>query len=395
MITITSLERRALIALTGLFALRMLGLFMIFPLFALYAKDLQGATPTLVGLALGAYGLTQAFLQIPFGILSDRVGRKPILFLGLVCFIVGSVVAATSESIQGVILGRLLQGASAIGGVIMAFVTDLTPIPYRTRIIGFIGLSIGLSFAAAMVLGPLLSAWVGMQGIFWITALLGCLALILLISFVPKPTAALPRASGSVWRDLYTVLKDLRFLSLALGVFALHASLVAVFLKIPGALNKLGYTEGSSWRFYAPVFLCALFSTIPWLMMSGRHHRPAALGIPIVVLVLSQLGFCVVLDHLYGLVLVLWLFFTAFNLLEAGLPALVSQYAPPTLKGTAMGVYSSAQFLGLFMGGWIGGKLDDLYGTQAVLLGAVACTAIGFLFFYRQCIRGSENGTRY
>jgi MFS family permease len=395
MITITSLERRALIALTGLFALRMLGLFMIFPLFALYAKDLQGATPTLVGIALGAYGLTQSCLQIPFGILSDRVGRKPILFLGLLCFVLGSVVAAMSDSIHGVILGRLLQGASAIGGVIMALVTDLTPIPYRARIIGFIGLSIGLSFAAAMLLGPVLSAWLGMQGIFWTTALLGCFALILLISFVPQSAAPLSRTSASVWRDLYTVLKDLRCLSLALGVFALHASLVAVFLKIPGALNKAGYTEGTSWQFYAPVFLCALFSTIPWLMMSGRYHRPAALCTPILVLVLSQLGFCVVLDHLYGLALVLWLFFTAFNLLEAGLPALVSQFAPPALKGTAMGVYSSAQFLGLFMGGWIGGKLDNLYGAQAVFLGGLACTAISFLFFYRQCIRGSENGTRY
>jgi len=369
MTAISLVERRAILALASIFLLRMLGLFMILPVFSLYANQLNYVTPTLVGVALGVYGLTQALFQIPFGMASDRYGRKPLIIFGLLLFGLGSVIAATSDSIYGVIMGRSLQGASAIGCVIMALVADLTRDEIRMRAMAVIGVTIGVSFALAFVVGPLVSEWAGIRGIFLITAVFSVLAILMLVSMVPSPPR--PSVEQSLIPVLACIPKVLMLPELRLlnfGVLVLHASLVALFLKVPGAVKALGYTDNQTWQFYLPVFLCALLATAPCLLMIEKKGwvKYGIAGL-IGMLIISELGILYFFKWKWGLALSLWLFFTAFNTLEASLPSLVSRFAPAQLKGTALGIYSSAQFLGLFLGGVVGGCLDTYYGMVGVL----------------------------
>jgi len=370
MIQITSVERRAVATLAGIFSLRMLGLFMILPIFSIYAKQLKFVTPTTIGIALGIYGLTQALLQIPFGLASDRLGRKPMIIVGLLLFIAGSVVAALSDTIYGVILGRSLQGASAIGCVIMALVADLTREEVRVRAMAVIGITIGLSFALSMILGPILSDFGGVKGIFWTTAVLAVLAILVLVFLVPTPTKqtagsdTIPKFSSIPQILLHSPLRSLNF-----GVLVLHASLTALFLKIPLAVQAIGYSKSLAWQFYLPIFVGSLFATVPCIIVIEKKSwaRTGLIGM-VLALVVSELGILYYFNQWLGLALSLGLFFTAFNTLEASLPSFVSKLAPPGSKGTALGVYSSAQFLGLFLGGVIGGWLDSGYGMVAVLL---------------------------
>lgn len=395
----TTIEKRVLAALASIFALRMFGLFMIIPVFAIYAAQLKYASPTWVGFAMGAYGLTQAALQIPFGFLSDRIGRKPIIFFGLLLFALGNLIAAQADTIYLVALGRLLQGASAIGGVIMALASDFTRPSFRARVMGLMGLSIGLSFAAAMIIGPMLSAWIGISGLFYLTAFFSLIAMFVLFICVPTQPVADPSLLNdpkrhSFFSDTVALLCNPALRALTLGVFVLHASLVALFLRVPLVVQALGFSGVQTGMFYGPVFVGALFSTVPWLMIGERLKSPVpVLGWAILVLLLSECALGLVLESAWELGLVLWLFFTGFNVVEASLPALVSRVAPLALKGTALGIYSTAQFIGIFVGGSLGGKLNAAYGTPGILSFCIVLTSVWLYSFYRQLIRGNEDGT--
>lgn len=377
---LTKSENRAIAGLAGIFSLRMLGLFMILPVFALYAQELEQVTPLRIGIALGIYGLTQAMFQIPFGMASDRLGRKPIIIIGLLLFIVGSVLAAVSDSIIGVMIGRALQGAGAVGCVIMALAADLTREVARTRAMAGIGITIGLSFALAMVLGPLLNEWVGVRGIFWLSAIFSLLGIFVLLCIVPGPLKQVDRqqAMPAIGLAFRTLCKNSTFVQATVGILVLHASLTALFLKMPQ----------QSGMFYLGV-LCLSFIATAVVIMYAEKHKSADLNkklllISVILLILSEcivfyfiLPTCSVQSGVMGLALGLCLFFTAFNFLEANLPSLVSKCVSAQIKGTALGVFSCAQFLGLFLGGAIGGWLDNFYANSGI---AGFCVILGVIW---------------
>jgi predicted MFS family arabinose efflux permease len=374
-------ERRAAYSLSGLFSLRMLGLFLILPVFALYAEGLPGVSPLLVGLAIGAYGLTQALLQIPFGMLSDRIGRKPVLIGGLLIFALGSVVAASAETIYGIILGRALQGSGAIAAVIMALAADLSRERLRLRIMAFIGISIGVAFALAMVLGPIINHWIGVPGIFWLTAILALAGVLVVIFVVPTPQESHHhRDAEADPGQIGTVIRQPELLRLDFGILTLHMSLTAMFLAYPLALRDLGIESGQHWLVYLPVMLLSMIAMVPFVIIaeSQRRMRPVFIG-AVTALAAASL----VLFHfdttLAGLLVGLFVFFTAFNLLEATLPSLVAKVAPGERKGTAMGVYSSSQFLGAFLGGVLGGWFHSHYGIEGTFL---FCAAMAGLWLF-------------
>lgn len=454
---INTAEYQAIAALSSIFSLRMLGLFMILPVFALYARELRDVTPTRVGLALGIYGLTQALLQIPFGYLSDRIGRKPVIIMGLLLFCIGSIVAAMSESIGGIILGRSLQGAGAIGSVTLALLTDLTRSEVRLRAMAVLGITIALSFGLAFVLGPLLTAKWGVPGIFWLSALLAMAGIVVLQSFVPKVgvTSTTPQSTlhqsnqtesknhleekksrlNSTTAAKSVCLKSVPWLSAALcnlyfGTLVIHASLTALFLKIPGMVHGLGFQESETWQFYLPVFVIALISTVPLILflerntrvferksikarqpsqainleVSTNHLKPEAafavqtsqskpgmvLFFIVSALLLSEVLLAFGGTALFGLALAMWLFFTMFNVLEASLPASISKLAPSNQKGVALGIFSTMQFLGLFLGGLLGGVLDSMGGEVAVLSFCVILALVWLVcIFWLNHLRGN------
>jgi MFS family permease len=355
---LTRLEARAALSLAGIFALRMLGLFMIYPVFAIYARNLQGATPMTVGLALGIYGLTQALLQIPFGMLSDRFGRKTIITVGLLLFAAGSVVAAVSHSIAGVILGRAAQGTGAVGSVILALGADLTREEHRTKAMAVIGMTIGLSFAFALVAGPIVDGWIGVPGIFWLTAGLALVGVAINWFVVPRPVRfAFHRDTEAVPGMLKGVLADAELLRLDFGVLVLHAILTASFLGVPHVLQAaMGQSLHAPWFVYLPVLAVSVVIMIPLIIIGEKYRRMKEVFVgAVAALALSQVALGAD-PHSVALVLAaLVVFFSAFNVMEASLPSLVSKAAPADAKGTAMGVYSSCQFFGIFLGGTLGG----------------------------------------
>lgn len=375
-------ELKAALALASLFVLRMLGLFLILPVFVLYAEHLEGATPLLTGLAIGIYGLTQACLQIPFGMISDRWGRKRIIILGLMIFAVGSMVAALADSIFWVIVGRTLQGAGAISAAVMALAADLSREEHRTKVMAVIGVSIGISFAMAMILGPILNDWVGVKGIFWFTAVLA-LAGILVVRFViPQPVhSRLHRDAAPVPQMFRQVLSDPQLLRLDFGILNLHMLLTATFIAVPLALRDVaGFPSARHWELYLLVLVLSVLVMVPFIIIAERHRRmkPVFLG-AIMVLCLAELGLLNFHQHVLEIGILLFVFFTCFNLLEATLPSLITKMAPPAAKGTAMGVYSSSQFLGAFLGGALGGWMHGLFGLQGVFAFAALGALVWFL----------------
>ena len=369
-------EFRAALSLSSVYALRMLGLFMILPVFALYAGDLEGVTPTLTGLAIGIYGLTQAALQIPAGLLSDRIGRKPVIIGGLLVFALGSVVAALADSMLVVILGRALQGAGAIAAAIMALAADLTREQHRIKAMALIGMSIGLSFALALVLGPVLNDWVGVPGIFAITAVLAVGGILVVGFVVPRPVVSRPhRVAEAIPAQFGRVLRQTQLLRLDFGILMLHAILTASFVVLPLILrDQAGVAASAHWKIYLPVLVCSVLAMLPLIIMAERKGRvrPVFLS-AIALLIAAELGLFFLPVTLYSVVFMMFVFFTAFNLLEAMLPSLISRIAPADCRGTAMGFYSSSQFFGAFLGGALGGVLHQYAGTHAVFL----CSAIG------------------
>jgi len=374
----TASERQAAFWLAGVFSLRMLGLFMILPVFALYAEHLEGNTPALAGLAIGVYGFSQALLQIPFGFLSDRYGRKRIIYLGLLIFALGSVVAAMADSIGGVIFGRALQGGGAVSAAVMALAADLTREEHRIKVMATIGITIGLSFAASMILGPALNGWIGVSGIFWLTALLALLGIVVVRFRVPDPVESrIHRDAEPVAAQFGRVLNNEPLLRLNFGIFILHLLLTATFVAVPLALRDAGLTSSQHWRVYLPALTLSMAAMIPFILLAERYRqlKTVFLG-AILTLVLVEFGLAALPDTVLETTVLLLAFFTAFNLLEAVLPSLITKLAPPDAKGTAMGVYSSSQFLGAFAGGALGGWLNGQFGPHGVFafatLGALA-----------------------
>ena len=376
----TGRERRAVGSLALLYCFRMLGLFMVLPLLALYASDLADATPTMIGLALGIYGLTQAILQIPFGWLSDRIGRKPVIIFGLLLFALGSVIAAMADSMNGIILGRTLQGSGAIASTVMALVADLTREEQRTKAMALVGISIGLSFAVAMVLGPVVASVGGLAGVFWFTAVLAAVGIGIVILLVPTPHSASGdhQEEGARLGFIGRGLVDAGLVRLNFGVFVLHFILVACFLVLPGVLEQtFGVDREQHWMVYLPVLLLSIVGMVPLMILAERGKRPRQmflLGIALIFAAIGVLGFTSINLLFYG---GLWLFFVGFNYLEATLPSLVSKTVFAGGKGTAMGVYSSCQFMGAFAGGAGGGWLLDHLGS-GVLTGVCLALAAGW-----------------
>jgi len=377
----TKQEFRAAGSLAAVFSVRLLGLFMIYPVFAAYARDLSGATPYLIGEALGIYGLTQGLLQIPFGLLSDRIGRKTMIVLGLIMFGIGSAVAASSTSIGGVIIGRALQGAGAVGSVILALVADLTVEENRTKAMALVGISIGASFMVALVAGPIVAKFIGVSGIFWLMVGLALVGIAITQFVVPNPRRiSVHRDAETVPSLIGSVLRNTELLRLDFGIFSLHAMLTASFLVVPGLLRgTLGVTSHDQWIVYLPVLLVSVAVMVPAIIVAEKHRRMKGVFVAAVAaLVVSQTMLYLGAGNLYVLLAALIVFFSAFNVMEASLPSLITKAAPPDAKGTAMGLYSSAQFLGIFVGGIVGG-LAHQHGGSAGVFALTAAIALLWL----------------
>ena len=375
----TSAEKRAASGLAAIFGLRMLGMFLILPVFALYAEHLPGGNNhTLVGLTLGMYGLTQALLMIPFGMASDRIGRKKVIIFGLILFAIGSFVAASATDIYWTIFGRAIQGAGAISAAITAMLADLTREEHRTKAMALIGSTIGLTFAASMVAGPALNHLFGVPGIFAMTGVLALAAIWVVKVWVPDPLISHFHADAQANpARLKDVLRNGQLLRLDFGIFALHSAQMAMFVVVPVALKNSGLAPVDHWMVYLPVLLGSFALIVPAIIYGEKRGKlkPVFIG-AVALMLLAQLGLAFGIDHFWGIVGALFFYFAAFNLLEASLPSLISKLAPVSAKGTAMGVYNTAQALGLFFGGVFGGWLAQHVGFYAVFLFCVVLMAV-------------------
>ena len=372
----TSVELRAGVSLAGVFGLRMLGLFFILPVLAVHAANISGGDNlTLVGIALGAYGLSQGILQIPFGAASDRWGRKPVLYAGLLIFAAGSFLGCVAGDIWTMIAARVLQGAGAISSVAMALAADLTREQHRTKVMAMIGSMIGLVFALSLVGAPLLYRSIGMDGLFALTGVL-CLAAIAVVKFqVPEPPAE-PRAAGPAG-SLRSALLDAEQLRLNAGIFILHVVLYAMFVVVPPRLVRAGLELPEHWKLYLPVVLGSFVLMIPAVLYADRRNRAKPVLLASVVLLLAAEAAFAVLDSGIAAIAALMLaFFVSFNVLEALLPSLVSRLAPARGRGVAIGVYNTTQTLGVFFGGLLGGWVASHKGDTGVFALCAALVAL-------------------
>lgn len=380
------LERRTVSSLALLYSFRMLGLFMVLPLLALYATDFSGATPSLIGLALGVYGLSQALLQIPLGWLSDKIGRKPVIIGGLLVFALGSVVAASADSIYGIVFGRALQGAGAIASTVMALVADLTRVEQRTKAMAMVGMSIGLSFAVALVLGPVVASFGGLSTVFWFTAVLALGGIAIVLALVPTPETGLQHEDVGAERGLIlSSLQDGELVRLNFGVFTLHFCLMACFLVIPGQLQELGgIARDDHWQVYLPALALSIAGMVPMMIQAERGGRPRQMFLLAVVLFSVALAAMGLAENSLVVYVGMWVFFVGFNYLEATLPSMISKTVVASGKGTAMGVFSTCQFLGAFAGGAAGGWILE-HGSVSYLIGVcMALAALWWLMLLRR-----------
>jgi len=378
---LNSLEKKAAFSLATVFGLRMLGLFMILPVFAIYGPQLPGYSPLWLGLAIGAYGLTQALLQIPMGILSDKFGRKPIILFGLLVFMVGSIVAATADTIYGIVIGRAMQGMGAIASAILALAADLTREEQRPKVMATIGMFIGLSFTVALVVGPVVTEHFGLSGLFWFTAILTVLAMIMIQFMVPNSVNKAPKGDNvAIVNQLSSLIKHPQLFRLNVGVFTLHMVLTACFIYLPTKLIDSGLALNAHWQLYLPALFGSFFLMVPFMIIGIKKQKEKEMFIgAVAILVVTLVMFAQLPNQLTSLVVLIVIFFAAFNYLEATMPSMLSRIAPAGVKGSAMGVFSSSQFLGAFIGGALGGALASDIGESGVFLVMAIFTMIWLL----------------
>jgi MFS family permease len=371
---LNSTELRSAFSLAFVYVLRMLGLFMVMPVIAISAKTYPDYSAFLVGLAIGGYGLTQALLQIPMGVLSDKIGRKPVIAGGLVIFAIGSIVAATADSLTWVVIGRFLQGAGAIAGAIMALAGDLSREEQRPKVMAIIGISIGFSFYLALLLGPIIAGKYGLSGIFLMTGVLACLCILLVLFVVPNAKNIAPKGDTlPIIEDLKSLFLHPHLIRLNISVLLLHMLITLLFVQIPVFLIDLNWPLTTHWQAYSIVLIASVIGLVGLMTIAAKRKQAvlqfSVVGLAIVftLLIFGQYSF------IYLMVLVS-LFFTCFNYLEANFPAMVSNIAPAGKKGSAMGVYASFQFFGAFIGGVLSGSIGELLGVQWVfILASVLC----------------------
>ena len=359
-------ERVFAFKISLIMATRMLGLFMIFPIFSVYASEYTSTTPYLIGLTIGIYGLTQALLQIPFGYLSDKYGRKPMLIIGLIVFFIGSVVAANSTDIIGIVIGRALQGAGAISAVLMAFLADFVSENQRPKANAFVGVQIGIAFMLALLLGPIISVNLGMSGLFWVIALLSIIALII-VSTLPnaKPKEQYALSIANIKKVL-----NIDLLRLDFSVFALHLILTCGFIAMPIFLKENNIVDiKDSWQMYLPIIILSFIGMLPMVILAAKYQKikPVFLN-AIALLIISQILFYQIQLTYTSFFILLTLFFIAFNALEAILPSLIASNASADKRGLAMGLYATSQFLGAFVGGIVGGLIYNIFNLNSVFL---------------------------
>jgi len=388
------IEKKAAFSLASVFGVRMLGLFMILPVFAIYGEELAGYSPLWLGLAIGAYGLTQALLQIPMGILSDKYGRKPVILAGLVVFLIGSIVAALSTTIYGVVVGRAIQGMGAIASAVLALAADLTREEQRPKVMATIGMFIGLSFTLAMILGPIVADAFGLSGLFWFTGFTTILAMLMIQFMVPYSVNKAPRGdSVALPEQLSKLIRHPQLSRLNWGVFILHMALTACFVTLPKQFVASGLALESHWQVYLPTLFGSFILMVPFMIfaMKKQQEKPmfsaaiALLSLALFLLWLLPLGF-------WSLVVSVVLFFTAFNYLEATMPSLLSRIAPAGVKGSVMGIYSTNQFLGAFVGGVVGGLIASRFGENSIFLVMFIASLIWLILsFSMQSLKKSKN----
>jgi len=368
----TPLEMRATTSLASIYGLRMFGMFSILPIFAIYASSFpEHPTPFMIGLALGAYGLTQALFQLPFGMASDKYGRKPVIYLGLAIFAIGSMVAALAMNIEGIILGRALQGAGAVSAVVTALLADLTRDEHRTKAMATIGATIGVAFAVSLVGGPILNQWIGVPGIFALTGLLTLAAIAVVKFVVPDPVHSHYHSDASAApAKLKDVLKNKQLLRLNYGIFALHAAQMAMFVVVPFAITKSSHMDvNQHWHIYLPVLIASFVFMVPAIIYAEKQAKMKQVFVgAVATMFVAQIMFASSIEHFWGIVASLTFYFIAFNILEASLPSIISKIAPAAAKGTAMGVYNTSQSLGIFVGGALGGYLSHKLGFSSVFI---------------------------
>jgi MFS family permease len=364
-------EMRATMSLAAIFALRMLGLFMIMPVFSVYAKTIPGGDNVLlVGIALGAYGVTQSLLYIFYGWVSDKLGRKPVIAFGLIVFAIGSFVAAVGHSMTWIIVGRVIQGMGAVSSAVIAFIADLTTEENRTKAMAMVGASIGVSFAVAIVGAPIVFQWVGMSGLFTLIGFLSILAVGVVIWVVPDA----PKPPVHVKAPFAEVLHNVELLRLNFGVLVLHATQTALFLVVPRILEAGGLPVAAHWKVYLPVMGLAFVLMVPAIIAAEKRGKMKAVMLGAILLILiGQLLLGAAPHTLWSVAAILFIYFLGFNVLEASQPSLVSKLAPGTRKGAAAGVYNTTQSIGLAIGGVIGGWLLKVDGQSAVFF---ACSGL-------------------
>ena len=377
------LERKSLFGLAFLYAFRMIGLFMLLPVLSLYADQYSGSTIILVGFALGIYGLTQGLFQIPLGFLSDRFGRKPIIFIGMLIFFLGSIIAATSETMWGLIAGRALQGAGAVASTIMALLSDLTTEQSRTKAMAVIGASIGVSFAISLIAGPILANLWGISGLFWLTAILSIFALLILFFLVPTPSVLRQNAESQAVPQMFSrLLRNQELLRLNFGIAVLHFSQMAIWISVPLILEQtFNFNREGHWIIYLTVLGFSFICMLPFMLIAEAKQKIKLVFIgAILLLTVGEIILGSGLNNHIIFLLGLFVFFMAFNLLEATLPSLISKLAPAGAKGTAMGIYSTCQFLGAFLGGISGGIITHYFGYSGVFWLAACLTILWVIF---------------
>ena len=372
-----SLERIFALKISLIMSVRMLGLFMLFPVMSIYAAEYDNSTPFLIGMAIGVYGLTQALLQIPFGYLSDRFGRKPILIIGLLIFFLGSVLAANTSNLNLVVLGRALQGGGAISAVLMAFLADSVNEENRAKANAFVGFQIGVAFMLSLLIGPIISSKVGLQGLFWTIALLSLIALIIVFSLEQSKPVTYYKLSMKAFRE--TLTKEL--VTLDLSIFSLHLILAAGFIVMPILIieNQI-VSMVNNWHLYLPAIFLSFLGMLPLIVVSEKFKKTKyILLLCILLLIISQFIFFNASLSFQLFLITLTIFFIAFNSIEALLPSLLSRTASSSKRGLAMGIFSTSQFLGTFFGGAIGGLIYDIYDLNSVFLFTIFVALIWLL----------------